>query len=381
MDVKSQRLSGKKIALCITGSVAAVECVKLARELGRSGADVSSYMTGSAQAILHPNAMEFATKKKPVLSLSGLVEHLATFDLVIVAPATANTIAKIAHGISDSVVTSLMLASKCPVIIAPAMHNEMYSNPFFQNNLKALKNRFIITGPVFEEGAVKMVPIEEIVDTAYYALEKKDLAGKKVLITAGPTMEPIDPVRVITNRSSGKMGVTLAREAMFRGADVTLIMGPGYEPPPNGVEVIKVETGAEMADAVSDQKEYDIFIGVAAVSDFTVEADQAKIDSRNGAIDLHLEVAPKILSKIKKSAVKVGFKAEYKVSESELIESAKSILDEHNLDFVVANDVSKDIFGSEESEVILVEKKRVTRIERTGKIQISNKILDRLGEL
>ncbi len=381
MDAKLQRLRDKKIALCVTGSIAAVECVKLARQLGRSGADVTSYMTGSAQGIVHPNAMEFATGKKPLLSLSGAVEHLTPFDLVIVAPATANAIAKIAHGISDSVVTSLVLASKCPVIIAPAMHNEMYSNPFFQKNLGELKKRFIVASPVFEEGAAKMSPVEEILNTAYFALEKKDLAGKKVLITAGPTAEPIDPVRVITNRSSGKMGAALAREAQLRGADVTLIMGPGSEAPPKGVEMIRVETSAQMADAVSAEKEYDFFIGAAAVSDFTVEAEGKKIDSRKGAIDIHLKVAPKILSKIKKDAVKVGFKAEHNVSEEELIASAKSLLDEHSLDLVVANDVSKDIFGSDESEVILVGKQRVTRLERASKTQISKWILDRLGEL
>lgn len=381
MTAKFQRLRAKKIALCITGSIAAVECVKLARELERNGADVTCYMSNAAQSILHPSAMEFATKKKPVLFLSGELEHLTTFDLVIVAPATANTIAKIANGISDSAVTTLVLASKCPVIIATAMHNEMYSNPIFQKNQGVLKKHFIVVSSVFEEGAAKMVSVEEIVDTAYYALEKKDMAGKKVVITAGPTAEPIDPVRVITNRSSGKMGVALAREAHYRGADVTLIMGPGSAVPPKGVETIRVETGSQMADSVSAQKEYDIFIGAAAVSDFTVEAEYEKIDSRNGHFDLPLEVAQKILSKVRKDAVKIGFKAEYNVSEDALIKSAKSLLDEHNLEIVVANDVSKNIFGSEESEVILVEKQRVTRIKRTSKIQISKRIFDRLGEL
>jgi phosphopantothenoylcysteine decarboxylase/phosphopantothenate--cysteine ligase len=381
MNEKFQRIKGKKIALCITGSVAAVECVKLARQLVRRGADVTSYMTGSAQGIMHPNAMEFATKKKPVLFLSGAMEHLTPFDLVIVAPATANTIAKIAHGISDSAVTSLVLASKCPVIIAPAMHNEMYKNPIFQKNLKVLKKRFIIASPVFEEDAAKMVPVEEIVDTAYYAIEKKDLARKKIVVTAGPTAEPIDPVRIITNRSSGKMGAALAREAQFRGADVTLILGPAREPPPKSVKTIRVETASQMADAVSAQKKYDIFIGAAAVSDFTVEAEQEKIDSRCGPIDLHLEIAPKVLSKVRKNAVKVGFKAEHNVSEDALIESAKSLLDEHNFDLVVANDVSKNIFDSDENEVILVSRDTSVKLVRMEKSEIAGRIYDFLGEI
>jgi len=381
MTLVFQRLAGRKIALCLTGSVAAVECVKLARELRRLGADVTGYMSQSATEIIHPNAVEFATGHSPVLRLSGAVEHLHHFDLVIVAPATANTISKMVHGISDSPVTALVLASKSPVMVAPAMHLEMYQNPVFQANLKALKNRFHVVEPLISEGAAKMAPVAEIVDAAVYSLTKKDLKGKSVVITAGPTTEPIDPVRVITNRSSGKMGVALAREAWLRGADVTLIYGPGSAPVPRQVKTINVESAREMAEAVEAESGYDIFIGAAAISDFTATVKSEKIRSRSGGFNLSLTPTPKILSLIESDALKVGFKAEHDATETALIASAESVLNEHSLDLVVANDVSKDIFASSESEAILVEKNSVHRLSRASKAEISKQIFDVLGEL
>lgn len=381
MSALFQRLVGRKIALCITGSVAAVECVKLARVLRRLGADVTGYMSQGAQDIIHPNAVEFATGQAVVLGLTGRVEHLRGFDLVIVAPATANTVSKIVHGISDSPVTALALASKCPVIIAPAMHLEMYENQIFQANLEALKTRFYIVEPLVSEGAAKMAPVDEIVDAAVYCLTEKDFSGKSVVVTAGPTAEAIDPVRVITNRSSGRMGIALAREAWLRGADVTLVYGPGSVPAPSKLRTIDVESASEMADAVATVSDCDFFIGAAAVSDFTTKAADEKIQSRKGGFDLRLTPTPKILANVCANTVKVGFKAEHGLSEAALIQSARRLLVEHQLDLVVANDVSKDIFGSTETEAILVDGSGEKIIGRIGKDEAAKLIFDRLGEL
>jgi phosphopantothenoylcysteine decarboxylase/phosphopantothenate--cysteine ligase len=378
LEKRSTRLHGKAIALCVTGSVAAVESVKIARELRRHGAEVTGYMTRGAQEIIHPNAMEFATGKKPVTRLTGALEHLMGFDLVVVAPATANTLSKIAHGIADNHVTALVISSSCNVILSPAMHSEMYQNPIILKNIETLRKRYIFVEPIVEEGTAKLAAVEDIIDTAIFALINKDLENRKVVVTAGPTIEHIDPVRIITNRSSGKMGIALAKEARYRGADVTLIYGPGTEEIPRHINAIRVETAAEMADAVKAQRGYDIFIGAAAVSDFTTSQKKKKIDSRKGHIQLELEPVPKILSAVKRGALKVAFKAEHSVKEAELIDSARKLMREQDLDHVVANDLSKNILGSDEGEGVLVKKDGVVKLKRMSKSEIARRIFDAL---
>jgi phosphopantothenoylcysteine decarboxylase/phosphopantothenate--cysteine ligase len=381
MEIKSSKLAKKRIALCLTGSIAAVESVKLTRELRRHGGEVTVYMTRGAQDIIHPNALEFASGKTPITSLSGKLEHLTPFDLVIVAPATANTLSKIYHGIADNAVTSLVLSSSCVVLIAPAMHFEMYQNSVLRKNLEKLKSRYNFADPLIEEGSAKMASVNDIMENVFYALTPKDLEGKQVIVTAGPTAEPIDPVRFISNRSSGKMGIALAKEASKRGADVKLIYGSGSERPPTGIEVVRVRTASEMAKAVSEQKNYDLFISAAAVSDFTTKPKKEKISSRKGPIDLHLYQTPKVLSLIERDAIKVGFKAEHGVTKDELIFKAKDLVKEHDLDLVVANDVSKDVFGSDESEVYLVKKDTVTKLKRMEKTEIARRVLDYLVKI
>lgn len=202
----------------------------------------------------------------------------------------------------------------------------------------------------------------------------------KILVTSGPTLEYIDPVRVITNKSSGKMGVEVAREAFFRGADVTLIYGTGSYQPPSYLNVIRVETGGEMLEAVKKEiSRSDIFISAAAVADFTFKKAEKKISSRQ-KLTLEAISTPKILEEVKNfKAFKVGFKALFKVPEKELIRASREMIEEYNLAFVVANDVSKDVFGSDENEVYLVEKNRVSHIARTTKAKIAEKILDMVG--
>jgi phosphopantothenoylcysteine decarboxylase/phosphopantothenate--cysteine ligase len=213
----------------------------------------------------------------------------------------------------------------------------------------------------------------------FYSLSKKDLIGKKVLVTAGPTSEPIDPVRIFTNRSSGKMGIAVAKEARYRGADITLIYGPGSEKPPDNIRLIHVTSVGEMAKVVREQK-YDIFIGAAAVSDFTIKPQKEKIKSNKAGLDLHLDSSPKILSLINKNAVKVGFKAEHAVSKDKLIQSAKTLLKDYDLDMVVANDVGKGIFGSDYGEVILVKDDDILELKRMEKSEIAKRIFDSLVE-
>lgn len=378
---RNKILAGKKIALCVTGSVAAIESPKIARELLRYGAEVHAYMTKGAMEIIHPSTMEFATGKEVVTKLTGKLEHLRSFDLILIAPATANTIGKIACGIGDSTVSALILGSKSKVLIAPAMHGSIYDNKLVKENIDRLKKHgFKFIEPRLEEGKAKLAGRDDIVAHVLRELKKKDFEGVKILVTSGPTLEYIDPVRVITNKSSGRMGIEVAKDAFFRGADVTLIYGTGSYPPPLYINVIRVETGAEMLEAVRKEiSRSDIFVSAAAVADFMFKKAEKKISSRQ-KLTLEAISAPKILSEVKNSrARKVGFKALFNVSRKELIAASREMMEEHNLAFAVANDVSKDVFGSDENEVYLVEKNRVSHMARTTKAEIAGKILDLIG--
>lgn len=378
---KSEKLRGKRIALCVTGSVAAIQSPRLARELKRHGADVTAYMSRAAQDIIHPNALEFATGNEVVTRLTGGIEHLEKWDLVVVAPATANTIAKMACGMGDTPVTALLLSAK-KVLVAPAMNLEMYENPMVKRNIEELKSLgHSFVPPVIEEGEAKMAPIEEIVDNAISLLHSKEFSGLRFLITAGATQESIDPVRIITNNSSGKMGLSLAREAFFRGADVTLILGRSIVIPPRYLKVVRAETGKAMLDAVvRNISNADVFISAAAVSDFTVEKSPYKLDSRKD-YNLTLVPAPKVLESVKDAkCVKVGFKALHGSSERELVSAASQSLRDSNLNLVVANDLSTGVMGSDEAEVFLVGDKKVQKISRRSKLEVAEKILDAVQE-
>ncbi len=384
MEVKSRKLEGKHIALCVTGSVAAIESPRIARELSRHGADVTAFMSRGARGIIHPNTMEFATGKDVVTRLTGKLEHLQEYDLVLVAPATANSINKFAGGIADTAVTSLVFSSACRVVIAPAMHLKMYENTILQENIERLKGLgFSFIEPVISEAAAKLADTSFIVDFVISLLFKRDLEGLQVLVTAGPTLEYLDPVRVITNRSSGKMGVEIAREAYFRGADVRLVYGPGSVDVPGYIDVIRVETSNDMLGAVKENiSDCDVFVSAAAVSDFTVEKKDKKIDSREGGLDVTLTPTKKILDEIKGfDCFKVGFKALHDVSEDELVGSAHRILKEYGLDLVMANDVSKCAFGSDENEVYLVGKEgEAVHVLRALKSRVAERLWERVAE-
>jgi len=392
---KSRKLVGKKIVLAIPGSIAAVECVKLARELIRHGAEVHAVMSENAQKIIHPYAMEFATGNKVVTEITGFVEHVELAgehgnkaDLILVCPATANTISKIACGIDDTPVTTVVTTAfaHTPIMIAPAMHSTMYEHPIVKENIEKLKKLGVeFIGPRFEEGKAKVASIEEIVYHVIKKLHKKDLAGKRVLVTAGATREYIDPIRFITNRSSGKMGVAIAEEAEFRGAEVTLIRTKGSVP--SFVEnQIEVETVEEMLEAIEKElstKKYDVVILAAAVSDFTPkEKAESKIKSGQPLV-IELVPTPKIIQRVKElqpDVFLVGFKAEYGVSEEELIEQARKQIEKAKSDVVIANR-GEIAFESEVNEVYWVTREGYEKFPLMSKKELAEKIWDKIVEI
>ena len=394
---KSSKLQGKKIALCVTGSIALTITPKLARELMRMGAEVIPVMSPTAQKMLNPDVLEWATGNKPIVEMDGkidflsLTENSGKVDLVLVAPATLNTIGKLASGINDTPVTALVLAaysSGIPILIAPAMHKVLYDYPANKDNIEKLRKLgFEFIEPKIEEGKAKIADIEMIVEAVVRRLTIKDMVGLKVLITAGPTYEYIDPIRVLTNKSSGRMGIAIALEAIRRGAEVTLIYGPGTVKPPSNIKVLNVETTSEMADAVLSElklENYHLFISAAAVADFTPTEQYNQKVSTDDILMLDLKLKPtvKIVKEAKKISPKtfvVGFKAEYKLSDEELIERAYMRLKSANIDLIVANDVGRENVGFryETNEVFIIDKdKNFVKIPLARKEEIAEKILN-----
>ncbi len=374
---KSPRLKDKRIAHCVTGSIAAIEAPKIARELRRHGAQVQSYMSRDVTKILHPNVMEFATGEEVITGLTGKMEHLRNFDLVLVAPATATTIGKIALGIADGPITALALASRAKIVIAPAMALRMYESQALRENMEKLGERgCIFVEPRFEEEKAKLASMEDVVDAAISELAEKDLAGLNVLVTAGPTLEYMDPLRVITNKSSGKMGLEAAKEAHFRGAEVKLVYGPGRVDPPGYLDVTRVETSDEMLAQVEKKIEgCDVFVSAAAVSDFKPEKRGEKIDSK-ASFELKLSPTTKILERVKDAgAIRVGFKALHGASGGELEKAAEKALGDYGVDVAVANNAS-EVMGADEAEVYIATKKGVKHVPRTSKAEVARRLWD-----
>lgn len=378
-----------EIVLCVTGSVAAVETVKLARELRRQGADVKCFMSDDACNIIHPYALEFATGQDVVLELTGKIEHVkyAQTDLVLVAPATANVISKFAYKMADNPISTLLITAlghNAPIVMVPSMHDSMYRS--VEENIHKLEEEGInFVLPRMDEGKAKFPYLEDIVLQALRQVNnsENDLKGKKVLISAGGTYEAIDPIRGISNRSSGKMGMGIAKEAFIRGADVTMLLGEVSVPVPQSFESIKTLSSKEMNEkALEIIPEFDIFVSAAAVSDFSpVIVENSKISS-DSKLELELKPNPKIINQIKQKnpdIFLVGFKAEYNVPENELIESAKKQIANSDADLVVANDVSigGSGFGSDENKVILVDNE-VKKIPLTSKKEIAKILWDKI---
>ncbi|MGQ0795387.1 MAG: bifunctional phosphopantothenoylcysteine decarboxylase/phosphopantothenate--cysteine ligase CoaBC, partial [Nitrosopumilaceae archaeon] len=347
-------ITGKKIVLCITGSVAAYKSIELARLLMRHGADVICVASKAATNLIKPSYFKWATGNEVITKLTGDLEHIKIADykrsdMIIVYPCTANTLGKLANGIDDtpiSTVLSVGFGSKIPIVVALAMHEAMYENPAVRKNMDFLKNKVDFISPQMVEEKAKAAEPEQVLD---FVLKKfgssSKLRGKKVLISAGPTIEYIDPVRVITNQSTGKTGVLLASELVSAGAKVTMIYGPGKELPPKGVRLVRVETSQEMFEAIKKEmkQKFDIVILAAAVSDYMPEkSSSTKIKSDQNRIIVKLKRTSKIIDQIKKiqkNVFLVGFKAETNLSREKIISESRRKLKESDANLIVANDI------------------------------------------
>jgi phosphopantothenoylcysteine decarboxylase/phosphopantothenate--cysteine ligase len=381
-----------EIVLCVTGSIAAVESVKLARELKRQGAEVKCFMSDDACNIIHPNSMVFATGQDVVLDLTGRIEHVkyAQSDLILVAPATANLISKFAYKIADNPISTLLITAfgySTPIIFVPSMHDSMYRS--ISENIQKIKDEGItFLEPKLEEGKAKFPNIHDITLQSLRETSEGKLKGKKILVSAGGTYEEIDKVRGITNRSSGKMGLEIAREAFIQGADVTMVTGRLEVPIPEVFERVQAESTEEMQGALIELlPENDIFISAAAVSDFTVEKTSiektGKISSEEN-LTVNLKPSPKLLNSVKKINPKiflVGFKAEYNVTEEELVLMAQKRIETSGADFIVANDVSVAGagFGSDKNQVIFIDDDTFT-VPLTSKKEIAKNIITKIIE-
>ena len=381
-------LAGKKIVLCISGSVAAYKAIELARLFMRHGANVTCVASKAATDLIKPSYFKWATGNEVITKLTGDLEHIQVADykqsdLIVVYPCTANTLGKLANGIDDtpiSTVLSVGLGSKIPIVIALAMHEAMYENPAVTKNIEFLKKKVDFIVPNFVEGKAKAAEPEEILDFVCKKFGSSPiLRGKKVLITAGPTIEYIDPVRVITNQSSGKTGVLLGTELISSGTKVTFIYGPGTETPPKGAKVIRVETSQEMLAAVKKEmkQKFDIVILVAAASDYTLEKpSKTKINSDLAKIVLKLRRTPKIIDEIKKiqkDVFLVGFKAETNLPKENLISAARKKLKESNADLIIANDIGLKKYKENPNynNVIIVDSKKTIQSGWKKKLDIA----------
>lgn len=399
-----QLLEGKKVVLGVTGGVSAYKACFLARELVRLGAQVVPCLTENACRFVSPLQFEALTQSVALTDASFFssgahiahVEAARGADLLVIAPATANTIAKCAQGLADNCLTTIVLASRCPVLLVPAMHEAMWEQEQTQRNLRALPSRFRVIEPEFGElashdvGVGRFPEVSRIVDEVIYTLSKKDFEGTKVVVTAGPTREHIDPVRVITNPSSGKMGFAIAKALLYRGADVTLVCGPTYLKPPSQfgkgrLEMLRCETAVQMLEATRKALNgARALIMTAAVCDERPKnPSPEKIKKEKLPSVLELERNPDILVSLKgelKGKVVVGFAAE---TGKDLVSLGTKKLRSKGCDILFVNSVTEGRgFGEEENEGILVKKDgQAIKVERRSKLEVAQVILDMVADL
>ena len=389
-----ETLNSKTIVLGVTGSIAAYKAADLASQLTQAGARVEVVMTEAAAKFITPLTFRALTGRKPVdmfapdsETAAGHITLAAAADIVVIAPATANIIARLAGGIADDTLTCTVLATRAPILIAPAMHTNMFRNAITQRNLAALKSRgFTVIEPgrgrlaSGDVGEGRLAETKKITDAIVEVLGKsRDLSGKRIVVTAGGTQEPIDPVRFIGNRSSGKMGYAIATAARDRGATVELITAPTSLPTPAGIKVIPVSTAREMKEAVTKSvRQADALIMAAAVADYQPkDSAPAKIKKDSPGLTLELIRTPDILAEVKGDFIRVGFAAE----SEDLIANAGKKLSAKGLDLIVANDITEPESGFE------ADTNRITIIDKAGnaeslplmsKREAAERILDRV---
>ncbi|MBI5598393.1 MAG: bifunctional phosphopantothenoylcysteine decarboxylase/phosphopantothenate--cysteine ligase CoaBC [Deltaproteobacteria bacterium] len=390
-------IKDKKIILGVTGGVAAYRACEIIRRLGEEGAAVWPVMTEAATRFVTPLSLSTLAAGSAYHDLfaenpAGIshIELAEKADVILIAPATANVIGKIASGIADDLLTTVVMASEAPKLVAPAMNHRMYENPVVQENIGRLKSRgFKFVGPEYGalacgwEGMGRLSRVEDIIEAVKDVLSGKDLEGEKVLVTAGSTREAIDPVRFLSNASSGRMGYSLARAAKRRGAEVVLVSGPTYLAEPAGVTVVKAVSAEDMMDAaIRYYPQSTVVIMAAAVSDFRpVDSHPRKVKKENSPLTLDLERTPDILKEMgkkkKKGQVLVGFALETE----NLVENATAKLREKNLDMVVANGPAG--LDSDVTQAILIGRAAggAEKLPLLSKEEVSERILDRVKSL
>jgi phosphopantothenoylcysteine decarboxylase/phosphopantothenate--cysteine ligase len=381
-------LKGVNVAIGITGSIAAVKVVELAHEFKRRGANVRGIITSNATKIIHPWAVEFATGNSVVTGITGKVEHIELCgkdgwaDVLLIAPATANTIGKMAAAIDDTCVTTCVttaIGSDIPIVVAPAMHEPMANHPGIIEARERLESWGVgFADPVVEEGKAKMAEIETIVVEVERAIDLKPLEGRHIIVTSGATNEKIDPVRVITNLSSGKTGEGIARGCYIKGARVSLVH-KGEDVP--YLDTHRVQSAKEMIDRVVDlSHEADGLISAAAIADYGADPLEQKLRSGIENVQLELHQKPKLLDTIRKkfpNLVMVGFKVEVEENQKMVVERSKELLERVGLAFVVANDAR--VMGLEDTKVKIIRMKKTLELEGS-KREIGLKIAEEISK-
>ena len=394
-------MNGKKIIVGVCGGIAAYKTAELVRLLVKADAKPFVAMTSNAARFVTPLTFEALSGNRVIRDMwdseGSSIDHITwgqESDLIIIAPATANFIAKMAHGIGDDFMSTMVLAATARILVCPSMNSQMFNNPAVQDNLSVLKARGIFVMEPGEgqlachtEGPGRLPEPEDIMEQAFTLISRQDLSGLKILVTAGPTTEPIDPVRYITNRSSGKMGYALARAARRRGASVTLVSGPTCLKPPYGVEFFRTKTAEDMKQAVfENHPKCNIIIKAAAVSDYRpMDRAAHKIKKEAEALSLELIKNPDILAELgsarkKSNCLLVGFAAETK----DLTANAKKKLRGKNLDMIVANDVSRADSGFETDTnivKIIYSDGKVEELALMTKDEVADLVLDRINAM
>ncbi|EHP86258.1 phosphopantothenoylcysteine decarboxylase/phosphopantothenate/cysteine ligase [Methanotorris formicicus Mc-S-70] len=385
---KSKLLENKKIVVGVTSSIAAIETPKLMRELIRHGAEVYCIITEEVKKIVGRDALTFGCGNEVMEAITGNIEHVALYDecdAMIIYPATANIISKIALNIADNIVntTAMVFLEKKPLFIVPAMHENMFDAVKEHIEKLKLKKKTYLISPKMEEEKAKVASIEDVVGFVIEKIGNK--MDKKVLILNGGTAEFIDKVRVISNLSSGKMGIALAEAFCKEGFEVEAINALGLTPP-YYIKTHKVLTAEEMLNkALEIGKDADIIISCAAISDYKPKnTSDKKISSENEELTIKLKRNPKVLEELRKvfkDKIIIGFKSEYGVEEEELIEKAKDRMEKYNLDMVIANDLSKHYFGDDYNEVVIISKNNLIKKISGKKTEIAKEIVDEVKKL